>query len=136
MSAYMVDDGVINQVVACFTHDSDIASFLTHCKGFDLSTEQGAKSFATRIFVLNKMGVEARYGKGQAKEVRPLDFEFMRVMPKGKMTGLKALGTVMYQCSEGNYENSRFYALLEDLKLWLAMDLVRAMPSYEIAPGS
>ena len=80
MSAFMVEDKTINIVVS-------ILSRITRTNytylgrqfsdlGYNLETEEGKEKLGQDMFVLNLMGVDSRYGEGEAKGFRPLNYKF------------------------------------------------------------
>lgn len=104
MSAFMVEDVTINRVVTHIAQNEDLPRF-----GLGNEANLGAA-----MFNLNIKGVEARYGDGEAKEFRPLDYKFEPAEASDAQV-LKSLHCWLYQCSEGDIpETSRLYKLMRD----------------------
>lgn len=138
MSAFIVDDKTINRVVS-WLHDAvkrqtDFAwSARTLQKlGYKLDTELGCKRLAEEMFTLNCDSIEQRYGEGQAKEFRPLDFQFNFVCPPGHYQALKSMRCLLYQCCEGDVpEQSDLYNALDKASLELSYQLISRSKAYE-----
>lgn len=132
MSAFMVADSTINTIVAAFANNPTIVSqFMRY--GYDLRFKEDRRSLAVRMFVLNKMGVESRYGKGEAKTFRPLNFVFEDVAPTRTVAAYKALGCLLYQCSEGNVPDTKLFKRLEQAQDVLAHQIIYSLPDYQNA---
>jgi hypothetical protein len=138
MSAFIVDDKTINRVVA-WMHDAvkrqtDFSwSVRTLQKlGYKLDTELGCKRLAEEMFTLNCDSIEQRYGEGQAKEFRPLDFQFSLVRPPGHYQALSSMRCLLYQCCEGDVpEQSDLYNALDRVSLELSYQLISRSKAYE-----
>lgn len=136
MSAYVVSDETINKVVS-----------LLYCKrnesywpareikeSYVLEGRRGFEVLAQDMFNLNVEAVEQRYGEGEAREFRPLDFKFQVVAPGSTLSTLKALQCWLYQCSEGDVpEVSPLYKMMTEFSHLLAMEIVQNLPAYEAA---
>ena len=135
MSAYMVEDDTINKVIAFLVSPTnrDYARYILNEAGYPLDTKEQQTRLAVRMFVLNKMGVESRYGRGQAKEFRPLDFKYRATMPPTAIQAHKALSCFLYQCSEGNVPETKLFKALEHVKAAIANSIVSNLPAYENA---
>lgn len=118
MSAFMVDDDTINRVVTYLATDNngsmDLQTKLAGM-GFDLKADpEAARKLGEAMFALNIKGVEARYGEGEAKEFRPLDYQF-QPSPSDRIQTLKSLRCWLYQCSERDIpETSPLYAVMDE----------------------
>lgn len=134
MSAFMVDDSTINQIIAHLSYDHGFHKRFLKEAGYDLDNPADRQNLAVRMFVLNKMGVEARYGRGEAKEFRPLDFQYRSCVPVVQMKAYKQLRCWLYQCSEGNVPNTRFYKLMDRLSDYMAHNIVSNMKEYDALP--
>ena len=138
MSAFIVDDKTINRVVA-WMHDAvkrqtDFSWCVRTLQklGYKLDTEFGCKRLAEEMFTLNCDSIEQRYGKGQAKEFRPLDFQFSLVCPPGHYQALKSMRCLLYQCCEGDVpEQSDLYNALDKVSLELSYQLISRSKAYE-----
>jgi len=133
MSAYMVQDETINKIVA-WAQSNKNAQWILKRAGYDLEQESDRETFARRLFVLNKMGVESRYGRGEAKEFRALDFAYRQTIPPSNIHAYKAMQCLRYQCTEGRVPDTRLYNLLSDLMHNCASEIVSSLPAYNLAP--
>lgn len=139
MSAYVVSDEIINRIVSylSFEHYQSV----THgsCKriltkaGYDVETRDGVEQLANAMFDLNVEAVEQRYGEGQAKEFRPLDFQFHIVRSGPAVKVFKALREWNYQCSEGNVPATDLYKLMDRISCALCRGIVMDSEAYRIA---
>lgn len=142
MSAYVVDDNTINKIVAFFTLDTaGDAKYLGHHRnplatlGYLLGYgEEEPRRLAKDMFALNVRAVDVRYGKGQAAEFRPLDFEYKSVLPQPVVHTIKALGCWLYQCSEGDVPKTPLYIAMAKIRNTLCRCVVYDLPAYNEAP--
>lgn len=84
------------------------------------------------LFDLNCEAVNARYGKNQAKEFRPLDYKYGIVdctLPQA----LKNLHCLQYQCREGDVPSKKLYKLLEKINHCWCYKLATNNPDYQMA---
>jgi hypothetical protein len=139
MSAYIVDDGTINKIVSyIYTNDARPGPRI-HWEatklfkmGYKLTSTQSCAELAHKMFDMNVLAVNARYGEGEAEKFRPLDFKYQFV-PASQIEVIKALKAWKYQCTEGHvFELALFKAMAEVLCL-LYMDFVEQTEEYEAA---
>ena len=140
MSAYVVEDQVINKIVSYLNtvatfggHDYkyDIPSLKK--AGYDLCEEADCERLAQNMFSLNCFSVNERYGDGQAAEFRPLDFEYRFKSPRPRIEVFKALECWQYQSCEGSAGDTPLYKLMEGVKVMMAVTIVHDLPEYEQA---
>lgn len=143
MSAFIVEDKTINRIVSWL----NMVGMAGGCNdyfwcvqpliklGYKLDTELGCKRLAEEMFTLNCDSIEQRYGEGQAKEFRPLDFQYQFVgSGVCRYQVLKSLRCFLYQCCEGNIpEQNSLYNALDKLSLELSYQIVSRTPQYEAA---
>jgi hypothetical protein len=143
MSAFIVEDRTINIVVSFFNkvgmagHTNDYIWAVQPLVdlGYKLDTDLGCKRLAEEMFTLNCDSVEQRYGEGQAKEFRPLDFHY-QFLGSGlnRYQVLKSLRCLLYQCCEGNIpEQNQLYHALEQVSLMICYQIVTRSTEYEAA---
>ena len=136
MSVFMVEDKTINNIVAYLAIDRDFEGFCKYrLKGtyINLGTPEARKSFANNLFKLNCAGVNERYGEDQAQEFRPLSFQYRSVLPPTIIQTYKALGCLIYQCSEGNVTETDLYRTLNEISNWMAHKIVSNLKAYNAA---
>ena len=137
MSAFMVNDETINRVMAYLVNANErrdwLATYFLKEHGYPLDTFEQQQHLAIRLFALNKRGVECRYGNGEAKKFRPLDYQYRRTIPPGAVQAFKSLSCLLYQCSEGNVPETKLYKLLDRIKGYIAEDIVHNLKEYDLA---
>lgn len=145
MSAFVVSDDCINKIVswvnnvamAGHSHKYWFVVRPLSKLGYFIDTDEECfKKLAADMFTMNCDGVEQRYGKGQAKEFRPLDFAY-RYSPGFHVNVyqiLKSLRCLLYQCTEGEVpEQNALYAALDTLSLNLSYAIVSNTKEYDAA---
>jgi hypothetical protein len=137
MSAYVVEDETINGVLSYLKHARDLDWLRRQIldeTGCDVSTDEGCSKLGQAMFDLNCNAVEQRYGEGQAKEFRDLDYAWRYVPQQGLMQAYKSLGAWSYQCSEGDVPETRLlYSTMERVHAQLAHKIVSDLPAYQAA---
>ena len=137
MSAFVVEDRTINEIVGILWSDLD---FEGEC-GEILTGAQVEPSdpdpelLAKTMFTLNVDAVNQRYGPNQAKESRPLDFKWHWEKPS-EIQALKSLHCFLYQCAEGDVPETRLYQALENFSHRLASRIISKLPEYDKARWS
>ena len=115
MSAFIVSDKTINAIVTnCYN-----SNYSDKCK----------RNLAKQLFNLNRASINQRYGMGEDKKFREMDYEYKR-HTVDKVTAFKALQCLIYQCSEGNVPETRLYKSLEKKEQKLAYEIVTNLPEY------
>ncbi len=139
MSAYIVEDATINAVVSFLAMDRKgdwMRRQIQTETGCDLATTEGKEELGKAMFALNCNAVEQRYGEGQAKDFRDLDYTFSLNINVNKFAAYKSLKCWLYQCSEGDVpESSLLYAAMNRVKGEMADDIVSSLAQYESAKG-
>ncbi len=142
MSAFVVEDKVINDVVNYLASSRRYGSFEYHDSlgaelMIDATNRKELEGLATDMFRLNCNAVEQRYGAGEAAKFRDLDFSFVAqhagfiVNP---IQAYKSLGCWLYQCAEGDVpKTSLLYAAMLKIKAEMAENIVSSLPEYESA---
>jgi hypothetical protein len=65
-------------------------------------------------------GVDARYGDGEARKFRQLDYRYRETESVPLVQVLKSLQCWLYQCSEGNVPETELYKLFDtDVQVYL-----------------
>ena len=138
MSAFMVEDKTINRVAARVYHDREASwtrrqlekEFGIPADGTD--REGNANQLGRLMFALNIRGVNDRYGAGEAREFRELDYEY-HYETCTKIQALKSLRCWIYQCSEGDTDEQPLFTIMDDYSHSLALDIVGDLPEYDKA---
>lgn len=117
MSAYVVQDECINQIVTwlCSARQQwernriEEALAQQGCIGDTFEEKLG-----NAMFELNCNAVDQRYGDGQAKEFRELNYAFAAKYTGSAYAVYDRIGEWIYQCSEGDVpENSKLFQAVE-----------------------
>ena len=132
MSAYVVEDKVINQIVDALACARLRENVLTET-GCNLAVTEDRAKLGQSMFELNCTAVEQRYGKGEAASFRTLDYTYQRSMPPTLIQAYKSLGCWMYQCSEGDVPETPLFKTMEKLHGEMAHEIVRQLPAYDRA---
>ncbi len=141
MSAYIVEDSTINAVVSFLAINRRgsgdwLRRQILAETGCDLQTQDGKERLGAAMFALNCNAVEQRYGTGQAKEFRDLNYQFSLNISVNKFSAYKSLKCWLYQCAEGDVpESSLLFAAMSRVKGEMADDIVSSLAQYESAKG-
>ena len=139
MSAYMVEDKTINNIVAGIkrgfdNHGLDYPDFNRNdLNSFGLSDLDGTNlaKIGGYLFVMNIEAIEQRYGEGEAKTFRPLDYQYRSIIWPDAINLYKSIRCLLYQCTEGNVPETTIYKTLEEFARDIAEHIVHRLPAYE-----
>ncbi len=135
MSAFVVEDHVINKVITKLIYDRN-GEFLKRRvleHGYDLDTMAGRTKLGWDMFSLNIRAVNMRYKDHPAEKFRPLNYRFVIDGNLSRAAVIKALQCWMYQCTEGDCDESPLYKLMDEILKYWALDIVRSTPEYQSA---
>ena len=129
MSAYVVQDECINAIVTWLTgprHTWERRQIEEALEQQGTIGDTFEEKLGNAMFELNCNAVEQRYGDGQAKEFRPLDYAWNPNYNVSGYTVYDRFGEYIYQCSEGDVpENSKLFRALERVYCQMAHDFFR-----------
>jgi hypothetical protein len=138
MSAFIVEDKTINTIItmlknseSCFNSSWYIRKLKESGYYFE---DGGEEKLGREMFELNCRAVDERYGEGQAKEFRNLNYSFNHQPFYTVISAYKSLQCWLYQCSEGTVPESPLFKLMQDISNNIANHIVSRMPEYEKAP--
>lgn len=131
MSAYIVEDKTINRIVTYIMTNGDMFYERTQLAKLGYTNPV---PLGEAMFKLNCKSVEERYGKGEAKKFRKLDYHYQPV-ECSRMVAFKALRCYLYQSCEGKCEETKLYKALEEISGKIAIYIVRDLPAYDTAEG-
>jgi len=126
MSAFVVEDITINQIVAGMALDDLPPSFRNQV--------EDKRALAEAMYALNLRAVRSRYDDADKAGMVPVTFVYHTVMPQAPIRRLKSLGCWLYQCSEGDVPETALYQAMEKYRDRLAYRIATASPEYEAAP--
>ena len=140
MSAFMVNDEIINSIISGLKYAEEwgdgYAKF-PRDPGNDLlcvSTPEQAQELGARLFHMNILGIEARYGKGDAKTFRPLDYAYASIPHPNIYQLFKSIRCLLYQCMEGDVpEEQPLYNALLDWSKNIAVYALEKSDKYQAA---
>jgi hypothetical protein len=140
MSAFIVADNTINTIVNWLDNAlAEAYGTITIRQklqemGFDASVAGWAERLGHAMFQLNVIAVDARYGGGEAKKFRPLDYRYKLTHTVPLVQVLKSLQCWLYQCNEGDVPQTALYGLFDnDVQLYLMTEIINALPEYQNA---
>ena len=137
MSAFIVADKTINNVVNWLQREIDHLSLIPdklQKLGVDTTEDGWAERLGYAMFQLNINAVDARYGNGEAKKFRKLDYRYQVTIPVPLVQVLKSLQCWLYQCSEGAVPETGLYKLFAtDIQLYLMSKIIERLPEYQKA---
>ncbi len=138
MSAFIVADKTINYIVKWLDKELEEIYGTTVIRqklmeqGFDASELGWAERLGQAMFQLNVIAVDARYGSGEAKKFRPLDYRYKLAHSVPLVQVLKSLQCWLYQCNEGDVPQTALYGLFDnDVQLYLMTEIIDALPEYQ-----
>jgi hypothetical protein len=137
MSAFMVADTTINRVVTWLSREMDHMYFISrklHELGIDTSRAGWEEKLGQAMFQLNIDGVNARYGDGEAKDFRNLNYTYQSTYFLTTIQVYKSLECWLYQCCEGNVPETPLYKLFDqDIKAYIAQKIIYSLPAFDQA---
>lgn len=135
MSAFIVQDRTINNVVnfARFNSKNSPKGYMFNELMKVYNLEKEPEKLGGDLFKMNVEAVEARYGKGQAKGFRTLDYKYVLGFPASDIQTLKSLDCLLYECDEGNVSESTLFKIMEKVQGNLASHILHRSKEYENA---
>jgi hypothetical protein len=99
-----------------------------------ISLNDWQEDLARNMFALNIVGVENRYGKGEAAQFRDLNFTYTPVVPPADIQALKTLNCWLYRCDEGTIPDHPLYRFFDAVVVrHLLEKIVYHLPAYDKA---
>jgi hypothetical protein len=137
MSAFMVEDQTINQIVNWLRTEIPNLSYIPY-KLRDLGIDTFARGWEEQLgremFQLNSKAVDARYGTGEAATERALDYTYTREPADSLAQTAKSLRCWLYQCNEGDVPDTALYKLFDhDVRIYLLETIIETLPEYRQA---
>jgi hypothetical protein len=140
MSAFLVADKTINTVVNCLGRELEevYGTLIIRQKlmelGIDPVIAGWAEILGHEMFQLNIRAVDARYGNGEARKFRPLDYRYEVTEPIPMVQVLKSLQCWLYQCNEKDIPTTALYGLFDnEVQLYLMNEIIDTLPEYQNA---
>lgn len=148
MSAFVVSTDTMKRACLAICGRNRYGQIIRTFAGIRTDEPDAATKIGRRLFTMNIEAVYQRYpdtqdtgqlpGNGNDLEL-PTTFRCPEPRPLPMATGalaagIKALGCLRYQCSEGDAPESPMYQALEEAIGVLSYEVVARMPEYEAAP--
>jgi hypothetical protein len=143
MSAFVIDEGTMNRVVRAICHKNRYGQVIRKFMGIDTSERDAPTRIGRLLFTLNIEAVMQRYPDCEEKPgklpgsydapVLPQTYR-AKINPMGTLVdGYKAVRCLIYQCSEGDVDQSECYRALDAAAGEIAHCIVSGLPAYEAA---
>jgi hypothetical protein len=137
MSAFMLADETINCVVYWLFREVTKSHWLKEQVENTLKIEttqpDWEEALGKDMFQLNIDGVNDRYGQGEAKNFRDLDYQYTPVFGS-KIEVLKSLQCWLYQCMEGEVVKKPLYKFFDTvIEHHLMASIIYDLPEYNSA---
>jgi len=133
MSSFIVEDKIINKIVTKLAYDRD--GYFVKRKvleaGFNVDSLEGRQKLGWAMFALNVRAFNQRYKDKSADTFRSLSYQFKLERKYSKTHAFKALRCWLYQCTEGDTDETDLYKLMQEVSDIWAYDIVRGLPEYD-----
>lgn len=140
MSAFIVENETINEIISCLISDYENVYFRERLKSHfnsDLGTLEGRQELGKQMLSLNIAAVEYRYDLYHRKKEPEETFQsyvFSPILGVNKIKAAKALSCFLYQCTEGEFTEKPLFKILDEIKNAWFSDIVNTLPEYKNAP--
>jgi hypothetical protein len=140
MSAFMVRDETINRVIYWLSREvtkSDwIKNKVQQTLGLDCDKEGWQEQLGQAMFELNIARVNQRYGEGEAKNFRELNYRYTPAHGS-TIQVLKSLQCWLYQCMEGEVVKRLLFQFFDTvIEHHLMSSIISNLPEYDRAEWS
>jgi hypothetical protein len=140
MSAFIVADKAINNIVNWLERELEevYGTTIIRQKFMEQDFDTGKLGWTERLshamFQMNVIAVDVRYGSGEARKSRPLNYHYEVTEPVPMVQVLKSLQCWLYQCSEGTIPGTGLYKLFDtDVQMYLMSKIIDTLPEYQRA---
>ena len=150
MSAFVVEPKTINRIVTFLRTGLDRSEHISttaQCKlreiEWDIETREQAADLGQAMYNMNLNAVSQRYPDCDHNELpgtytengQLAPYKYSTV-PTGKIQALKSLEGWLYQCSEGNVDETALFKAFTYIRRSLATQIISDRPEYEKAEWS
>lgn len=131
MSAYLVEDKTINNILNCiYLNNRDFSKYACrplNAAGFKTETENDLTALGKAMLRLNSAALNARYGE----DVQDIPFSFQLRSDVRDLQAFKSLECWLYQCSEGDIpRESVLFRLMDKFAADLAVNIIKKSSEY------
>ena len=134
MNAYMVQDKTINAIVNWLHREIPRLTYVSYKLkelGIDPALPGWEAKLGVALFELNTRAVESRYGRGQARSFRTLNYRYRPGFPAPLASVLKSLESWLYQCMEGQVVQTPLFKLFDcEVRIYLMKRIIETLPEY------
>lgn len=130
MSAFVVNDEVINKIVAFLSDQTGDNSVNMRGIPIVLSTEKRKAQLGKELFDMNVESVRQRYD--EKPECR--DYSYQRELPPNPIAAHKHISCLLYQSCEGDVPKTSLYHMMDMISDRIAQHIVHGLPEWEAAP--
>lgn len=136
MSAYVVNDKTISRVLSYLTSPEFKGNFDSPLEGSEYrsySQREAIDKLGAEMRLLNEQAINHRYDEAKEMGMIPEEFfAFVRVRTTA-VQAFKSLCCWLYQCNEGECDNTKLYKRMSRLRDDLAVDIVFNLPEFDQA---
>lgn len=141
MSAYIVDDNTINRIIAGFEYvEQTRGDRMPRPHGYAVTQHETPAELGQAMRDMNVKAVKARYPNDKLlpgpvdENGNTPDYVYHSVMPLPPVAMYKSIQWFLYQCTEGDIDDSDLYIQLDEYLDRLAHFIVQRLEAYEKAP--
>jgi len=141
MSAFIVQDKTINQIVNWLIFDDDypsaentygeVSKIIKDEFKIDFNHSEAREILAYKMYQLNCKAVDHRYN--EQNDDCSSNFKYLFKYPTNRAQALKSLSCWLYQCSEGDIPKSKLYKVFKRVQSVIAYHIATSTPEYEQA---
>jgi hypothetical protein len=137
MSAFMVKDETINRVVWWISREVATSEWFKEkvesALHIDTTKSGWQQKLGQAMFELNIAGVDDRYGEGEAKKFRELNYRYSPASCL-EIQACKSLHCWLYQCAEGEVVKKPLYQFFDTvIERRLTDSIIYTLPEYQRA---
>lgn len=134
MSAFIVSDKTINQIVAYLKHDK-VREYGYIAKGveklgYNFGNVESCEMLAHELYAVNYKAVNARYD--ERNEHTTVTFKYKPLLMESRVQAVKSMDCWLYQCSESDVpETSELYKAIEKVRDSVCHKIVQRSDVYD-----
>jgi hypothetical protein len=137
MSAFMVEDKTINRVVTWIAQEvlrnEWFKDKVEKATGIDTTKTDWEEELGKAMFQLNIDGMNDRYGEGEAKRFRKLNYLYTPAYCT-RIQVLRSMQCWLYQCAEGEVVKNPLYQFFDIvIAPYLMSSIISDLPEYQRA---
>lgn len=131
MSAFIVKNKTINNIVAVLARDEFMIRLINQEFNVNIKLDSGRSYFAHRLYALNVSSVGARYGS--ADDMVGNGFQYKHEYDVGILKSFKDLQCLLYQCDEGEVPSTKLFKFMDTVAFkHIAKKIIYDLPEYDL----